>query len=129
MTEHSEQAAVVEYLHTAYPNVLFWSTPNGARLASGKGAAAARIAGIRMNILKREGFLPGVADLIIFEPRGGYSAMALEMKRTDGGAGASENQLHFLREFEKNGGYGVVANGFEEARQFIDDYLNGAMIR
>lgn len=125
MSEHEEQVLVVDYLHKAYPNVLFWSTPNGARLASGKDT---RLAAMRMNMLKKEGLLPGVSDLIIFEPRGGYSAMALEMKREDGGAGASENQLQFIREFEARGGYGVVADGFDEARIFIDDYLSGKLI-
>lgn len=126
MSEHDEQVAVVDYLNKAYPNVLFWSTPNGARLASGKDH---RTSAIRMVMLKAEGLLPGVSDLIIFEPRGGYSAMALELKRNDSGDGASDNQLHFIREWEARGGYGVVANGFDEARIFLDDYLQGRIIK
>jgi hypothetical protein len=125
VTEHDVQVDVVEYLHTAYPNVLFWSTPNGARLASGKDK---RLAAIRMNGLKAEGLLPGVSDLIIFEPRGGYSAMFLELKRPGGGAGASDNQMWFLREVEARGGYGIVAEGFEQARVSLDDYLNEKII-
>lgn len=121
MSEHQEQVDVVEYLQRVYPSVLFWSTPNGARLASGRDK---RLGAIRMNALKAEGLLPGVSDLIIFEPRGGYSAMFLEMKKRSGGS-ASENQMWFLREVEKRGGYGVIANGFDEARAFIDDYLCG----
>jgi len=119
-TEHQEQVLVVEYLQSVYPNVLFWSTPNGAHLA---GSIQRRSAS--MNILKAEGFLAGVSDLIIFEPRGGYSCMFLEMKRSDGGSGASENQLWFIREIEKRGAFGVVANGFDEAKIFLDDYLTG----
>lgn len=125
MSEHQEQVDVVDYLQMAHPDVLFWSTPNGARLASGKDK---RLAAIRMNALKAEGLLPGVSDLIIFEPRGGYSAMFLEMKKRDGGA-ASENQEWFLREVEKRGGYGVVAHGFDEAKEVIDDYLNGRIMK
>jgi hypothetical protein len=122
MSEHDEQVAVVDYLNSTYPAALFWSTPNGARLASGRDN---RLAAIRMNALKAEGLLPGVSDIIIFEPRGGYSAMFLELKRADGGSGASDNQLWFLRQVEQRGGFGVVANGFSEARGFIDDYLSG----
>jgi hypothetical protein len=118
-TEHSEQAAVVDYLHTQYPNVLFWSTPNGAQLAGNASRRAAK-----MNILKQEGFLPGVSDLIIFEPRGEYSALFLEMKRAVGGK-ASENQLWFLREVEPRGGFGAVAFGFDEAKDIVDNYLKG----
>lgn len=125
VNEHDEQVAVVDYLHTQYPDVLFWSIPNGARLASGKGPQSRRTAGIRMNILKAEGLLPGVLDLEIFEPRGGYSAMFLEMKRSDGGSGASDNQLWFIGQAEARNGYCFVANGFDEAKPVIDDYLNG----
>lgn len=129
MSEHDDQVAVVNYIDLCYPNVLRWSTPNGARLASGKGKGAKKIAAIRWRILLAEGALPGVSDLIIFEPRGGYSAMFLEMKRDDGGDGASDKQKKFLYEIEKRGGYGVVANGFDEAKEFIDDYLGGRVIR
>ena len=115
-TEHAEQVSVCGYLDRVYPDVLYWATPNGASL-SGRGRA--------MNKLKGEGFLPGVSDLIIFEPRGGYSCMFLEMKRVGGGSGASENQQWFLREVEKRGAFGVVCNGFLEARQVLDDYLTG----
>ena len=123
VSEHAEQVLVVEYLQRFYPDALFWSTPNGAMMGGGK------LGAIRMNTMKREGLLPGVSDIEIFEPRGGYSAMFLEMKKADGGNGASENQLWFIREVEKRGGYGVVANGFIEAKPIIDDYLNGRIIK
>lgn len=115
-TEHAEQVAVCNYLSVKYPDVLFWATPNGASL-SGRGRA--------MNKLKGEGFLPGVSDLIIFEPRGGYSCAFVEMKKADGGSGASENQQWFIREVEKRGAFGIVCNGFDEARTVLDDYLIG----
>ena len=118
MSEHSEQAAVVEYIQRKYPSALFWATPNGAMMGGG------RLGAVRMNSLKREGLLPGVSDLIIFEPRGKYSAMFLEMKRTKGGV-ASENQMWFLREAEKRGGFGIVAFGYNEAVEAVDNYLSG----
>ena len=122
MSEHDAQVAVVDYIHFAYPDVLFWSTPNGARLSSGKDR---RLAAIRWNVLLAEGALPGVSDLIIFEPRGGYSAMFLEMKREDGGDGGSDKQAKFLLKIEERGGYGVIADGFEDAKKWVDDYLTG----
>jgi hypothetical protein len=121
--EHSEQVAVVAYLQMSYPDVLFWSTPNGAMMGGGRAGA------IRMNALKAEGLLPGVSDLILFELRGGYSAMFIEMKRADGGSGASENQLWFLREVEKRGAFGIVCNGYDEAQPVIDDYLAGRIVK
>lgn len=115
-SEHEEQSAVVDYLHTAYPEVLFFSVPNGSMLGGG------RIGAVRMNTLKAEGLLPGVSDLVIFEPRNGYSAMFLEMKRDKGGK-VSENQEWFLAQVEARKGFGAVANGFDEAREIIDTYL------
>lgn len=117
-SEHAEQVAVVEYLYFKYPTVLFWATPNGAHLAGSiKQRAAA------MNKLKAEGFLPGVSDLIIFEPRGEYSALFLEMKRINGGE-LSKNQEDFLIQVEKRGGFGAVAHGASEAIEIIDNYLD-----
>lgn len=124
MTEHDEQVLAVSFLLSHYPQALFWSNPNGAHLAGSIKQRAAQ-----MNKLKSEGFLPGVSDLTIFEPRGGYTAMFLEMKRPDGGSGASDNQLWFIREVEKRGAFGAVANGFEEARTLLDDYLSGKIIK
>lgn len=117
-TEHEEQVAVVNYLYYAHPKVLFWATPNGASLSGG---------GRTMNKLKAEGFLPGVSDLIIFEPNGKYSAMFLEMKRKVGGE-VHQNQKDFLIEVEKRGGFGAVANGSEEAIELIEDYLCSATV-
>ena len=117
-SEHEEQVATVEYIERKYPKVLFWANPNGAHLSGNIKQRSAQ-----MNKLKAEGFLPGVADLTIFEPRGKYSAMFLEMKRSDGGGGASDNQLDFIREVEKRGAFAAVAKGFEEAKEFIDNYL------
>jgi hypothetical protein len=121
--EHSEQVAVVAYLQMSYPDVLFWATPNGAMMGGGRAGA------IRMNALKAEGLLPGVSDLIIFEPRGGYAAMFLEMKRADGGSGASDNQLWFIRQVEQRGAFGIVCNGYDETQPVIDDYLAGRIVK
>ena len=124
LSEHDEQSAVVEYVQVRYPDALIWATPNGGHLAGNIGRRSAQI-----NKLKREGLLPGVSDLIIFEPRGGYSALFIEMKKTNGGSGASENQLWFIREVEKRGAFGIVCNGADEAKQAIDDYLNGRTVK
>jgi hypothetical protein len=81
-----------------------------------------------MNKMKSEGFLPGVSDLVIFEPRGGYSCLFLEMKRPDGGV-VSENQLWFIREVEARGAIGFVAAGASEAIEILTDYLGGKYVR
>ena len=75
-----------------------------------------------MNALKAEGFLPGVADLIIFEPRGGFSCMMLEMKRRRGGV-VSDNQFDFLAQAEARGAFTAVCHGADEAIALIDEYM------
>ena len=117
ISEHDEQVAVVEYLYNRYPSALFWATPNGARLSGGPSKRARQ-----MNALKAEGFLPGVSDLIIFEPRGGYPCMFLEMKRKNGGV-ISENQIDFLAQVEKRGAFTAIAHGADEAIELIDTYM------
>jgi hypothetical protein len=71
--------------------------------------------------------LPGVSDLLIFEPRGGYSCMFLEMKRTCGSK-VHENQEWFIAQIEARGAFGVVAFGAEDAIFYIDRYLDGKIV-
>ncbi len=118
ISEHDEQVAVVEYLYSRYPSALFWATPNGARLSGGPSKRARQ-----MNALKAEGFLPGVSDLIIFEPRGKYSCMFLEMKRRKGGT-VSDNQLDFLEQVEQRGAFTAIAHGAADAIAAIDEYMS-----
>lgn len=118
MAEHDEQAALVDYIFMQYPDLLFFSVPNGANLA-GSPAARAR----QMNKLKGEGLLPGTPDLVLVAAHGGYTIMFLEMKDVDGGNGLSDNQAHFLAHAEKAGAYTAVANGFDEAKALVDAYL------
>lgn len=113
MSEHQEQVAVCQYLDVVYPDVLYFSVPNGASLTN---------AGRQMNKLKAEGLLPGVSDLIIFEPRGQYSCMFLEMKTLTGKP--SEVQQWFIRQVEARGAFGTFAYGADDAIKAIDIYLN-----
>ena len=106
LSEHEEQALVAEYLQVRHPDVLFWANVNGAHLSGNIGRRAAQ-----MGKLKKEGLLPGLSDLTIFEPRGGWSCLFVEMKKANGGSGASENQVWFIAEVEKRGAIGAVCNG------------------
>jgi len=118
MSEHDEQVLFVSWLGNHYPDVMFHSIPNGAHLAGG---VQRRVA--KMNSMKAEGLLPGVADLFLACPRGPYHGCYVEMKRYDGGE-LSENQKWFLAEVEKRGYYTIVAHGFEQARDMVSVYLS-----
>jgi len=117
MTEHAEQAAFCDWMNVQYPDVLYFSIPNGGWLAGDAGQRAGQ-----MNKLKGEGLLPGVADLFIAEPRGEFKGMFVEMKQR--GGKLSDNQKWFLAEAEKRGYFTAVAmNGFDDAQNITEWYL------
>ena len=100
MTEAQIQRAVVQHLKAyAAPNAVYWHTPNGGRRDAIDGAN-----------FKRLGVRPGVSDILVFHKR---ELFALELKR-DGGR-ATESQLRFLDDIRREGGYGVIAEGLDEA--------------
>ena len=121
MSEHDEQKALCDWLNIAHPEVMYWANPNGAFLHGNTGQRVGQV-----NKLKSEGMLPGVSDLTIAEPRGGWHACFVEMKTTTGTV--SENQQWFLAEVEKRGYYTIVGYGWEDASNKLQDYLTGKCV-
>ena len=128
VSEHSEQSAFFDWLSTKqrdYPeiNPLWFSVPNGAHLAGDKNQR-----GRAMNILKAEGFTPGVADTLFLSGRGGYLGLALEFKTQDKkntkDGGLSDSQREFLRAAKMEGLQAAVAYGADEAVQIAQGYLS-----
>lgn len=70
--EDDAHAAICQYIKLIYPDVIFTSDASGLRLNMGLRSRFAR--------LKSE---KGIPDLLIFEPRGGYYGLFLEIKRAD----------------------------------------------
>ena len=110
--EFHEQCAVVDWLLRQYPDTLMTIAPNGIQLTM--------LQGVRF---KRMGYLAGTADILIFEPRGRYHGLFIEMKRPKGGV-VSDKQKEFLQRANERGYYAVVCCGFEEAKKVIDDYFS-----
>jgi hypothetical protein len=129
-SEHNEQAVFVDtvlYTYRLDPTFLrplFFAVPNGAFLGGN------RFAGIEK--LKREGFLPGVSDILYLQPRGGFAYLAIEMKtiekegRKDGGL--REEQREFLEAVKQAGGFGVVCYGAEQAIEIFGAYMTRAPV-
>lgn len=69
--ESKLQQACVRYFRLAYPEYgyMLFAVPNGGS----RNAVEARI-------LKAEGVVAGVADLILLVPRSGYGSLCIEMK-------------------------------------------------
>lgn len=73
--------------------------------------------------LRAEGVKPGVPDLCLPVPLGGYHGLYIEMKRRKGGT-VSADQRRWI-DFLQRHGYAVyVCKGAEEAIKTIEHYLS-----
>lgn len=98
--EETIQRAVVNQLHArAARGLVWWHTPNGGKRNPIVGA-----------IMKAMGTKAGVADLLLFKKGNLY---ALEIKAP--GGRATESQLAFLGAIDREGGYGAIAEGLDQA--------------
>lgn len=74
--------------------------------------------------MKGEGVVPGVADLLLLVPRGGFGCLGIEMKTIKGRQ--SDNQKGWEETFIKYQNKYVICRNFDEFFAAINDYLLGA---
>ena len=112
-TESSEQIKTVLKFSMFYPKEaqLLIAIPNGSYR---KPLEAIR--------LKREGVKPGMTDLMLLMPRGGFHGLCIEMKRADGGVVSPvQKKMHALLVEQ---GYMIsVCAGSDQAYKALEDYL------
>lgn len=110
--ESQTQRACVKWFRLAYPKLsrLLFAVPNGGKRGIREAA-----------IMKAEGVVAGVADLLLLIPKGNHNALAIEMKTSKGKQ--NENQKLWQEDFEKAGGKYVVCRCFDEFRNEIEKYL------
>lgn len=123
MNEHNEHRAVCQYIRVRYPSVLFTSDGSGVRLPIGLAA--------KIKTLKSD---RGMPDIMVFEARGKYHGLFIEMKATgvtvfkkDGSIRSDrhlQEQWEILKKLQLRGYYAVFAVGQDEAMEIIDRYLN-----
>lgn len=118
--ETVEQTTVVSWFRVQHRKIAdcLFSIPNGSVLAGDKKQRA-----MQMARLKREGVLPGVADLFLMIAKQGHHGLFIEMKRKDGGK-LSLAQKNFLSAALNQGYQAVVCTGADEAINVIKDYLS-----
>jgi|WetSurMetagenome_2_1015567.scaffolds.fasta_scaffold1287529_2 hypothetical protein len=115
--EHQHQVAVARHIDSTYHD-LCWSASCG---------------GMRTNLgtavkMKAAGYKKGCPDIMIFEPRGTFHGLFIELKvpAVQGiqKAGKLEtHQVDFLNSLQSKGYQAVVAFGAREAIEVIDRYL------
>ena len=111
-SEENIQISIVDYLKLQYPNVLFTATMGGQ---------FQRHYSQRLKA-KRTGYLKGVSDLLIFEPKGRYCGLFIELKR-DKKCYPTAEQKQFISKASDRGYYAICAKGFEQCKELIDKYL------
>ena len=106
------QIACVRWFRKTYPKykLMLFSVPNG-----GKRTLMEAI------IMKNEGVVSGVSDLILLVGRKGFNSLCIEMKNK---TSQTLNQKCWQLEAERNGNKYVVCKSFEEFRMVIEEYLN-----
>ncbi len=77
---------------------------------------------IEASILKAEGALPGVSDLILLHPNRKYHALCIEMKTQIGRQ--SPNQRTWQYHVEQDGYKYVVCRSLDDFIKEVEDYLN-----
>ena len=122
MTEQDLHAMVCQYIRTQYTNVIFNSDMAGVKLTIGQAKRSAKLRSSK-----------GFPDIVIYEPRGGFHGLFLELKR-DGvriynryGEPATEHikeQHKILCKLDSLNYAAYFACGFDQAKQIIDEYLS-----
>jgi VRR-NUC domain len=110
--ESGIQKSFIEWLRLQHPRIgkVTFSVPNGAKRSWELSA-----------VLKAEGLTPGVPDIFIAYPYGGYPGMFIEFKSPGGKLSDSQKiMIPLLRE----GGYRVeVSDNLEESIRLFKNYI------
>ncbi len=114
--ESNIQQKCVEWFKYSFPKQVIASFPNGVFI-SGTPVQRAK----RWNILKKEGAMLGMPDLIICIPSDKYHALFIEMKTSKGVLSDSQKSTHKILE---DSGYCVkVCRSLDEFIQSVHNYL------
>lgn len=113
-SEYQEQCAFIEWFRWQYPQLSgrLFAIPNG------------ELRNIRVaQKLKKQGVMPGVADLFLMVASGGYHGLFIEMKRQKEGR-QSEAQKRFEAECSAANFCYVLCKGHEQAQIYIKKYID-----
>ena len=109
MSEDQLQAQCYQYFHNTYPSLrkTLFAVPNGGTRNK-----------IEATKFKATGLVKGVHDLIFFHNQSLYT---FELKV--GKNKLSDDQIHFSKQIEKQGGISYVVRDFETFKNILDDII------
>ena len=108
--ESDLQIVCVKWFRLQYPNAIIAAIPNGGKRSA-----------ITASILKDEGVLAGMPDLIIPCARKGYNGLFIEMKY--GKNRLSPSQIEVMIKLRKEGYLTAVCYTFDEFERTCNEYL------
>jgi len=107
--EYELQKAVAKYLDLK--KVLYCASVGGVRTT------------FRQAIkMKATGYKKGFPDIFIYEPKGSYHGLAIELKTKKGYA--SKYQRDWIHKLSKRGYYACVCKGFDDTITTINNYFS-----
>jgi len=118
--EESLHKAVCNFLKLQFPDLIFTSESGGIRLTMGQA--------VKAKSLRSESKLP---DLLVMEPRGGYSGLFIEIKKEsvwlrDGSLSKDKHvqaQGKVLDRLKNKGYYAVFGCGIDGTMSIINTYM------
>jgi hypothetical protein len=116
--EQAEQISLHRMIKFKFPDMLFTTAPGGMKTSMKQAVA-----------MKAMGYRAGTPDLLIFEPRGKFHGLLLELKApktlySEKGR-TSPEQKEFIAAANARGYYACVAYGAIEAFILIEKYMAG----
>jgi hypothetical protein len=112
-SESNQQEIVIKYLRLAYPDALYCASAGGMWTSDSQRIKMART-----------GYVKGFPDLFIYEPRGKFHGLAIEMKKVKGSKIEPE-QVQWQEQLRNRGYASYICKGKDEAIKVIDEYFNG----
>lgn len=112
--ESKIQISCVKWFRYQYPEYasLLFAVPNGGNRNL-----------ITAKIMKAEGVLSGVSDLIFLKPNSKFHALCIEMKQGKGKQSQNQKEWQFV--VEGHGYKYVVCYSLEEFMNTINEYIHG----
>lgn len=111
MTEYDIQRTFVENIERLNPDLLLCATVGGARMSINQAKK-----------IKRQGYRKGIPDLIIYEPRGGYYGLFIEIKKK--GGRPSPHQKKWVDDLQSRGYRAAVCKGLDQCIDEFNHYFN-----
>ena len=111
-SEFEHQKKLTDYIDTKHPEILWSASAGGARTSI---TEAKRI--------KASGYKEGFPDVFVYEPRGPFHGLSIEMKKEKGGR-VSPAQKKWKEALSVRNYMSTVAKGVDHAVQILENYLN-----